>query len=289
MSALAWLAERVLRLVERPPLITALGARGSVITIHSYLVSERALASWNGEDLHLYIVATLALVLAVAGGGLAARALLAGLAFVLAALGCLAITVVQLEATAQAAAATLWQIRLYTDNEMAWIERFNDVLIGAGMLLFPAFLFLVAYLRRLTPRSDRGGRPRKAWVVASLIVAAAAGAYLASGGKAGEQDEREGWQKILRLNSEFVPALINVGLQREAQGQLDAAIELYRHALQNAPDLVAGHYNLGHALQTQGRTADAVRSYEEALRRDENHAASRRNLAAIRPAILNDP
>jgi len=270
--------------------IESLSAHGSVITIRSYLTGESPLASWNGEDLHLYVVASLALVLAVPQRGWAARAKLAGTAFAVVALGSLAICVVQLEGVAQAAAATLWQIRLYTAREMAWIEWINRVLISLGMLLFPASLFLVAYLRVWAEparvpgaEADLVALPRAATRgrrlgVGVLVLAAAAGLFLFAGRRAGERAGQEAWARILSLNPDFAPALVNVGLHLEERGQLDEAIDLYRRALGGDPDLVAAHYNLGNALHSKGLAADAVRSYEDALRLDAGHAAAQRNL-----------
>src|SRR5438876_10799390 len=64
-----WLAagaERLLRLIQRPPLITSVVASGNVITISSYVTGfDSPMASWNDANLHFFVVAPIALMLAV--------------------------------------------------------------------------------------------------------------------------------------------------------------------------------------------------------------------------------
>jgi CDP-glycerol glycerophosphotransferase len=57
-----------------------------------------------------------------------------------------------------------------------------------------------------------------------------------------------------------------LGVVREQMGQLDAAIESYRHALAIRPEPAQWHYRLGYALEQAGRREEASASYSEAIR-----------------------
>jgi tetratricopeptide (TPR) repeat protein len=50
------------------------------------------------------------------------------------------------------------------------------------------------------------------------------------------------------------------------QGNIEAAIRVFRNAVNAAPDLPKGHYNFAQALETAGHLAEAQAQYETALR-----------------------
>src|SRR5437867_7396492 len=59
-------AEKVLALVEHPLMLTSLTTRGNSITIHTYITGvPQALTKLNFENLHISVVASLALALSV--------------------------------------------------------------------------------------------------------------------------------------------------------------------------------------------------------------------------------
>ncbi len=62
------------------------------------------------------------------------------------------------------------------------------------------------------------------------------------------------------------------------QGQHDAAIALYRVALQQAPTFPEGHYRLGVALAANGQFLEAEESFKAALELDPNFTAAQNML-----------
>lgn len=94
----------------------------------------------------------------------------------------------------------------------------------------------------------------------SCILAAAAAALLLAVPEAPAQTRPASSQKGRRQAID----LLSQGRQHEEQGQVDAAIALYRQSLETAPS-PAAYYQLGHALATQGDKAQAKQAYEQAL------------------------
>src|SRR2546427_248607 len=149
-GSMRWLAagaERALRLTQRPPLITSVSANGSVITIRSYVTGlGKPMASWNGQNIHFFIVATVALGLAVPLRSRMIRVKLALLAFAVGWAVSLGICIVQLETVAETYAQQYLRITLYTAREKNLLDWANQALITFGMLFVPALLFLITYL-----------------------------------------------------------------------------------------------------------------------------------------------
>lgn len=79
------------------------------------------------------------------------------------------------------------------------------------------------------------------------------------------------YETTIRKNPACWMAYNNLGIVLKDQGQLQKAIEHYRHALQLRPGYPEAHNNLGVALNTLGRHNEAVASYEEALRLRPNY------------------
>lgn len=75
----------------------------------------------------------------------------------------------------------------------------------------------------------------------------------------------EHYRHALDLEADFFEALVNRGNVELDLGQLDAAIASFRRALALRPDIAILHLNIGAAFQAQGRHADAIASYQSAL------------------------
>ena len=75
--------------------------------------------------------------------------------------------------------------------------------------------------------------------------------------------------------------LIVSGRSNEDAGRLEEACECYRQAVQLAPDLAAGHLNLGIALAALGDGNAAARAYQAVLALDPGHAFGNYNFANL--------
>ncbi|MGB3202674.1 MAG: tetratricopeptide repeat protein [Nodosilinea sp.] len=74
-------------------------------------------------------------------------------------------------------------------------------------------------------------------------------------------------------------AWINYGSLKKAQGDYDAAANLFQQAVETDPTLAIAHYNLGTAHRARGYLDDAIAAYREAIALDPNYAAAHQNLA----------
>jgi len=163
------------------------------------------------------------------------------------------------------------------------------VLIMVGMLLFPAFFFLVAYVSAWSAPADGGtGRPRRSSRAGRVATFVAVAACLAAWvwlvqprGRAGPRDETEGIRRILTLNPASARALFISGFHEEGLGHATEALQAYDAALALDADLVVAHFGRGNILLKQEDLDGAARSYEEVLRRDPRHFPARINLAKI--------
>ena len=290
-------AERALRLIQRPPLITSVSASGNVITISSYVTGlDTPMASWNSQNIHFFVVATVALMLAVPLRSRMTRAKLILLAFSVGWVVSLGICVVQLETVAETYAQQYLRITLHTVREKALLEWANQALITVGMLLVPALLFLLTYLslwlespQTREERMDFGSRrPPAPSSTARISMASGIGLALAVMIAAFLLTNRPnpdphtflaGWAKLAALNPDFAPAHVNVGIGLEEGGRLDEAIEAYRRALRADPERALAHYNLGNALVKKGLYADAARAYEKVLDKEPDNAGAHKNLS----------
>jgi len=85
----------------------------------------------------------------------------------------------------------------------------------------------------------------------------------------------------MTLNLELTVAYFNLGLMYQQRGLLGAAIENYRHAIENQPEYVAAYNNLGTALVHQGNLDAAREIYEQALKINPNWATLHNNLGKV--------
>ena len=287
----ATVAERVIRLVEDPPLITSLTAEGDRVQLFSYLTGfQNPMASWSAETLGGFLLAPLVLILVLAAPHLRRATLLrfGGLVLLFVFLMIVGIAVTQLKLVAETYASTELGITVHTPAEQAAMKRLNDALYVVGMLALPAFLGLATYcyVRWLQPAPASAPAVRRAprrKLISVLVLSAGVGgwALFAAAPDPGTDPTAyyEGWAKILRLNPQFAPAKVNVALHLASSGRLDEAIDLYRSALETNPELVEAHFNLGNALFQKGLAERAAASLLETVRRAPAHAEAHRNLA----------
>ncbi|MGB3310626.1 MAG: tetratricopeptide repeat protein [Nodosilinea sp.] len=74
-------------------------------------------------------------------------------------------------------------------------------------------------------------------------------------------------------------AWINYGSLKKAQGDFDAAVDLFQQAVESDPTLAIAHYNLGTAHRARGYLDEAIAAYRSAIALDPNYAAAHQNLA----------
>jgi Tfp pilus assembly protein PilF len=75
------------------------------------------------------------------------------------------------------------------------------------------------------------------------------------------------YDAALAVAPEFASALYNKGILTEDE-DLDAAVELYRNALESDPEMAAAQMRLGFALEHLGQQAEAQKHLAEGLRLD---------------------
>jgi tetratricopeptide (TPR) repeat protein len=286
MRLLAAGADTVLGMVERPPIITALTSQGNIVTAHSYLRgSDLSLASWNGSAVHLFAMVPLALMLAVPRGTLAERARRAALAIPPLSFVMLIIVVVQMKTVADDYARRNLGIEVYSPGERAFLGGANRVLILVGMLLLPAFFFLMAYVSvwsmRVADAAARRRAPHAQRTAMLVALGACFGAWLwllQPRDSAGSGEAAEGVRRILELNPSSAKAQFIAGFHAEGLGHSEEALQAYNAALALDADLVEAHFGRGNVLLKREDFEEAARSYEEVLRRDPRHAPARINL-----------
>ena len=283
---MAALAAPLLRLLNDPPLVSSLSARGHSVDIFSFLTGfDAPMASWSAETLGVFVLAPLVLVLAAPAPRLPARLVAAVLVLGLAVCVTTAIAVTQIKLVVEAHATSQLGITLHSAAEKARLRKVDDTLHVVGVMALPALLFVAMYAWGLwlPPREGSTVGSRRATIVA-LSVAGGLAAATAIGLAAVPAASRDagqyhaGWAGVLRLNPGFAPAQVNLALHLEANGQLAEAIELYRAAATARPDMLATHYNLANALRKTGQHEAAATSYRRVLSLDPGHAGAHRNL-----------
>ncbi len=74
----------------------------------------------------------------------------------------------------------------------------------------------------------------------------------------------DAYRRAIQLNPEHAAALYDLGYVLQLEGQNEAAIDCYRRALAHQPRNAFAHYNLGTLLQAKGDARAAIAQYEEA-------------------------
>jgi tetratricopeptide (TPR) repeat protein len=283
-------ADRVVELVEHPAIITALVPHGHSISVHSYLRGTGLpLAAWNGADLHLFGVVPLALILAIPRGPWVARIRRTALAAIPLSFVMIAVVVVQVRRVAEAYAREFLGVKIYSGQELAFLERADKALFVVGMLLVPAFLFLVAFVSMMP--TDAGPVParRTPSFRATRTIVLVAGAtcvavwiwLMQPRTKVGTEGETAGIHQILALNPDSGKAYYIAGFHEEELGRLDEARQFYARAVALESDSVDAYFGLGDVQMRMADYDGAVRSYEEVLKRSPQHSRARVNLGII--------
>jgi protein O-mannosyl-transferase len=86
----------------------------------------------------------------------------------------------------------------------------------------------------------------------------------------------------LTCNADNFFAHNNLGIALAGRGQLDAAIDHYRRALEIKPDYAEAHNNIGIALTERGQGNAAIDHYRRALDIKPDYAVARDNLDLAR-------
>ena len=305
MRAIAAVSERVLWRIGDPPLITSLESSGNIITVHSFITGRiLPLASWNGENLHLLPVASLALVLAVPIARGVARRRVLGTTLLVVSIGTVAACIVQLTLVAQTYATGHLGMTLHREGMLSFLHLANRGLIMVGMLLIPAFLFLMTYMsywvdtqddegsrvapekqtgrhaiqaRSAHPRTNRGGIGSGIWL--GIGVALAAALLLLQGRPVitGESYE-SGLEHLLDLNPAAAQPAFSLGVFHDDAGRFEEARRWYEEAVRRDPHLDAAHFGLGNAHYKQGDLEEAAASYREVIRLHATHVDAHYNL-----------
>ncbi len=82
------------------------------------------------------------------------------------------------------------------------------------------------------------------------------------------KDTRSVFEHAVNVTDKNYLALSLLGSLRAEDGNLEAAMKLYREALADKPNYSKGHFFFAHGLEQEGKTEDARREYEIALRLD---------------------
>ena len=74
----------------------------------------------------------------------------------------------------------------------------------------------------------------------------------------------DAYRQAIQLNPEHAAALYDLGYVLQLEGDSEAAIDCYRRAIAHQPRNAFAHYNLGTLLQEKGDARAAIGQYEEA-------------------------
>ena len=86
------------------------------------------------------------------------------------------------------------------------------------------------------------------------------------------------YKQAIELNPNFVDAYNNMGNLWAHTGDLNAAINCYEQAIEINPNFAAAHNNLGLSLMDQGETERAISSYQKAVKIKPDHAQAYSNM-----------
>ena len=295
-------ASRVLASLDSPRLITHLSASGNAITLESPLPGRiQPVATWHAENLHIFVVASLAVLLSVRFGSW--KQLLRRLLWAtpLIFLFTLALTSVQLRTDLERYAAGSLSMTVTTPAGKSFLNWANYGLIMVGMLFLPAFLFLVSYVASwsspapapsgkqaaMAPPARARERSRRS-LLRSLVPASLAFLVvlllwiLPPAADPDDAEVRAGLERVVAMNPASAPAHFALALHLEDRGKLSEALPSYRKALALNPDLVSAWYNLGNTLLKREDYAEAAESYEQELRRNPRHAAAQTGVGNAR-------
>ncbi|MCD6320058.1 MAG: tetratricopeptide repeat protein, partial [Candidatus Desulfofervidaceae bacterium] len=91
----------------------------------------------------------------------------------------------------------------------------------------------------------------------------------------------EAYLEALKLNKDFVPAMINLANIYYIQGRMFQAAMWYELALKKSPENAEVHFNYANLLEDQGHLEEALLHYQMATVLKPNFAEAHYNLALI--------
>lgn len=103
------------------------------------------------------------------------------------------------------------------------------------------------------------------------------GAELANSGQL--DDAIDAFRHAVATDPNFAEAHYNLGVLLRLQGRIDEAVESYQNAVLLQPDFAEAHYNIGNARLAQNRLEDAIASYRKAVTIRPGFAEAHNNLA----------
>jgi tetratricopeptide (TPR) repeat protein len=282
-------AGRLLAVLDSPRLITHLSAAGNAITFESPLAGRvQSAATWHADNLHIFVVASLAVLLSVRFGGWKRLFRRLAWALPLVFLFTLALTAVQLRTDLERYATSQFGLTVTTPAGKSFLNWANYGLIMVGMLFLPAFLFLVSYVATWSARPPAwSGEPpapaegAKHRLRGPMLYAAGAVwlfllvmLFLPAPPDPDDEEVRAGLERVVAMNPASAQAHFALALHLEDRGKLSESMLFYRKALEFNPEMVNGWYNLGNTLLKRGDYAEAAETYEKELRRDPRHVAA---------------
>jgi tetratricopeptide (TPR) repeat protein len=283
IRALSAAAERALWLLDHPSLCSGLQTRGNDVVIFSWISGQEwQLAIWNAWDLHLFIVVTLALVLAAPQASLGSKCRQVAAVLGILGLAALLICIVHVKTIMISAAWDSLALTVASTTQYRFLQFVNQTLITLSTLLIPMSVCLIAYLSSLGLGPD-DQEAREGWlelrgfllpaVVLTILVVALAGVNRPS-----IAEHLAALQWVRQHNPDSSTPDLSLGIFYEGQGRLDEAADAYRAALSGKRDAPAAHFGLGNVLYAKGAVEAAERSYREALRLDPGQVSAKENL-----------
>ncbi len=91
----------------------------------------------------------------------------------------------------------------------------------------------------------------------------------------------DSYKHALKIMPDYADAYNNMGVALKDKGDLEAAIDSYKHALKIMPDYANAYNNMGNALKEKGDLEAAIDSYKQALKIKPDYAEVYRNLGIV--------
>ena len=95
------------------------------------------------------------------------------------------------------------------------------------------------------------------------------------------QDAQNYYQKVLKIDPNFLPAHNNLGIIFKGLGKIQKAKDCYEKAIEISPHNSDAHNNLGNIFKELGDYNKTKDCYEKAIEIDPNHVNAHNNLGAI--------
>lgn len=207
LRAVGAVAQGVLRLIERPAVLTGLSSGHDHVVITSHLTGiARPLTTWDAENLPIFLVATVGLALAAPARSARRRLATLLLALVVSVPTLVATAVIQVQVSAANVARTELGLRLLDDRSESLLGAANQG-IGIAMMLVPAAVFAFAYVRfraDAQARTGDGGEGLRGLAAVAVVEVVLLAGLVALG--AAPVDPRPGLVRVLERNPDSMRA-----------------------------------------------------------------------------------